>query len=142
MCPGIVAANIPVDAVKAIKCFDQLEHPSMGSTATATAAPPVQTSATSVPTTNATSLTNPVPDPARCAAGLGQPGAVYLCEHNAGSESTVSCGWSDSAMATKCMNVKDLGTASFIGPDFGGSCSFYPTLSCDAGSEIAIAGEK
>ncbi|KAL5383133.1 hypothetical protein DPSP01_006109 [Paraphaeosphaeria sporulosa] len=56
------------------------------------------------------------------------------------------CQWYETQLPTTCRKLEmPIGRMWSMGPDFGGTCSPYSTLGCDAGSEVAVgegAGEK
>jgi hypothetical protein len=169
VCPGIQKANIPPNVAKAMKCFDQPDHPtavpaSAGPSASATpipeataltpapappvdtpAAPPAGCTASPSPAVAARQDAAPAPDPCKCVASVGHPGAVFLCARTADAAAPPRCEWHDYDASKECQVLATIGfpgaDISFVGPDFGGSCSFYTTAGCDAGSEVVPGGK-
>ncbi|KAF2437542.1 hypothetical protein P171DRAFT_477909 [Karstenula rhodostoma CBS 690.94] len=169
ICPGVKAANIPPNIAKAIKCYDQVEHPAAspgttGPSPNPPAAPPpaAPTPPANTPPPGCTPSPspaggtpalaardtfpkiNPTPDPCKCVPRAGHPGAFYICKNIPNAETPILCRWYDYTPSdqNQCLSLATLDFASagisFLGPDFGGRCSFYSTLDCGVGSEVDL----
>ncbi|KAL5396349.1 hypothetical protein PMIN03_000742 [Paraphaeosphaeria minitans] len=140
VCPGVKGVNIPSDVVKAIKCFNGIDHPSDSSgtpspnaNSTAVASPAAQTRSRQA----ALHLLSVLNLPLLSAKTTLSPTPANVFPEPATPEPYIS------ASMTRIRSPRQ--GWSFVGPDYGGRCSFYSTLGCDEGSEVALgegAAEK